>query len=145
MFKIPENYDCEGNDRSFKDFSQMMYSLQNSELFKILNIVSCKYPLNYYRADIEFKHEQITILQNCGSGHMAFAKNKKEDTYDFVDNINIQNAIYDFYPETSFLSQKLLNTTVHKNHNYLSNINENDLSYWLPCTVGEIIFSWYFD
>ena len=139
----------------FKVFSSLCYALQNEKRIKITKIADDVYPLNYFRADVELKSgEKICILQNVDIGVIAFATPQDEDSFAFLDNIHLQRDIHNILPSAEILSATLLNKQVEdkdvkdlleNNTKILDELMDESVKFWLPCRVGDVLFSWFFD
>ena len=146
MYILPEKFT--GLDRKevgVANFKSLCFSLQGMGLLNVIEIMGYEYPKNYYFASVVDSDEEFDIYMNAfcsvvGFGHITDEHEK------YIDKPEIKKAIYNIDPRVEVLSvAELSQSVVAKSKEKLSGNELKDLNYWLPCTVGRVLFSWYFD
>ncbi|TMP37838.1 hypothetical protein CWB96_22435 [Pseudoalteromonas citrea] len=146
MFEIPQKFtgiDAEASD--FKAFKTLCFTLQDLGFFKVINITDYDYPKNYYDAEVCDSSGTYHLLMNCFVPYLCFKKGADESVC-LLDKASVSSAINSINSDFIVLSCEQLNQTVTDSHLVnLSRSERNDVKSWLPATVAEVMFSWFFD
>ncbi len=146
MYKLPEDFTGYNVDLlDFRDFKSLCYSLQNIEVFKIKKLIDYQYPNNYFEAVVHYNYSEISFMQNCFVLVACFCT-KKDENITYLDFPELSSAIKLFNSNIEILPKLILETSVnHSNVTQLCGYEENNVKFWLPATIGQLLFSWYFD
>ncbi|WP_415901021.1 hypothetical protein [Neptuniibacter sp. QD48_11] len=144
--ELPRNFTGYDTGRlPFKSFQAFCFSLQGYGALNVLEVFDYDYPKNYYAALVSDRDNEFYILQNCFVPLTAFAL-KEADEFIFIDKPSIENAASNLCEVRRFLSRSELTANVETaNLQQLSSNEMKEVKYWLPDTIGGVIFSWYFD
>ena len=146
MYKLPEKFTgYNAQEIGVEIFKELCYSLQWLGALKVKEIFGYSYPKNYYRASVEDAEDNFFIYMNCFCRVIGF-RNLTEEKEVFFNKPNIESTIANLYPDIVVLSNTELGQSVTRE--CMDNLNPVDikkLNYWLPSTVGGVLFSWYFD
>ena len=146
MFYLPPyftGYFSEASD--FTEFKTMCFSLSNLGFFKVKEVRECKYPDNYHSAVVSDGDGEKLFVQNCFVPYAAFIK-KAEGDCRFLDSSITDDVLSTLGIDLHIMDRSELMegvTTEHKTQ--LSAVERKEVEYWLPCKVGDILFSSCFD
>jgi len=129
-------------------FKKLCYALANHVGGKLVT-VSDSQETNFYRADLQINGKEIHILLNSIYPLIAIASRVEYMDITFIDDQTLTNGIEAYSTEYRVLhlrelSEKLL-LDEHKNklrnENILNELELKQIIYWMPKTVGEIIYN----
>ncbi len=145
MFRIPNKFTGTDTDpSSFGEFQKLCYSLQGLGLGLVHELSGYEYPNNYYSAKLIDSEGDFTIFYNCFSPIIGF-KSVIEDGQ-FLDKSAITIALGELNSSIAIPGSQILNEKVSMEHQLALSKNEvKELKYWLPASVGEVLFCSYFD
>lgn len=146
MYTIPRKVTGYNSKRiGLKDFKALCYSLQGLDVLKVENIEGYEYPKNFYVADTSRKGDVLYIYMNCFVPLVAISKTR-DDSPDFYDCPTINEAIEQIGGDYLVLSAEILESNIAEDMLQKLELSERKaVKYWLPSTVGEVIFSCFFD
>jgi len=145
-FKLPEkftgiNADIIGAD----EFKTLCYSLQGLSLLSVHSIELYEYPKNYYVAKVSDESGKYEIYFNCFVGAVGFGK-VGTDAIVFISKPGIEAAVPALTSKYIVVENDILNSKAGKESVAdLCPAEAKEVYRWLPSTIGELLFSWYFD
>ena len=145
MFKIPEKFTgLNASLLSFSEVKALCYSLQGLELCSVKNITDYEYPNNYFRAKVKDSEGEFELIQNCFVKILAFKKIDSENI--FLNKESIESAIHSLDSEINVLDSSQLSQKIQfEQLNGLSKLELKEVKYWLPASIGEMLFCSFFD
>lgn len=146
MYKLPANFTGYHSGRiDFDEFKVLCYSLQGLGVINVKGVNGYEYPKNYYMATVTDSLGEFNIYMNCYCPVIAFG----ELTYEkevYLDKKELAKNINDVNPEITVLDTSQLTEQITSGSKKdLGAIEVKELKFWLPCTVGRALFSWFFD
>ncbi|OPH51910.1 hypothetical protein BC351_34425 [Paenibacillus ferrarius] len=131
-------------------FKRLCYSLANYSNGKILSFEEPHASQNFYKIELGLHNESIFILLNCLYPFLAFASSVQYFKIEFIDH-SLSNIVSGFNEGFRVLSAIETNQQFEldeRTHNLLTenNLNEaeiNEILYWKPKTVGDVIFNFW--
>lgn len=121
-------------------FCQLCYSIARENHGTVLMISCDTTGKNFYSAQIERYHAIFYILQNIHYPYVAFAASIDFNKIVFID---IPHGLHISDPNIHLLTPSELNQDWH---DLVSNLSESEMEqirYWKPQTVKEIIFNFW--
>ncbi|WP_102348574.1 hypothetical protein [Bacillus sp. Marseille-P3661] len=129
-------------------FKQICFSLFGSKLVKY------RYEedetKNFYDCLIYYNEQKFNVLLNMHYPFIAFAENRGAYHFSFIDDPNLRKMFESYY---TVLSSNELNEPLHfsqkgkkiiiKNDNTLHKYELEQIMYWQPKTVGDIVFNFW--
>jgi hypothetical protein len=109
---------------------------------KLLEFREPQYPLNFYEAEVKVFNKQFSILLNEHYPYIAFASVVEFGKIKFINAPELISQLSPFY---KVLSVKELNEPLNIKSDSI-NLNSAELeqiSYWKPKTIGEVIFNFW--
>ena len=121
-----------------KAFCQMCYSIALENGGTVTELDTDTYPRNFYSAKLSRHDQSVSVLQNIHAPYAAFAQRDTSGGF-----IWISQPEWLQLPEGSvrFLSPSELTRDWHDLCGELSPEDLEQIRYWDPQTVGEIIFN----
>lgn len=121
-----------------KAFCQMCYSIALENGGTVTELDTDTYPRNFYSAKLSRHDQSVFVLQNIHYPYAAFAQRDTSDGF-----IWISQPEWLQLPEGSvrFLSPSELTRDWHDLCGELSPEDLEQIRYWNPQTVGEIVFN----
>ncbi|WP_033541164.1 hypothetical protein [Planococcus sp. CAU13] len=124
-----------------KQFKQLCLDLASRSAGKVISVSPPQYPANFYCAQVELSGELIYILLNEHYPYLAFASSVEFGDITFID-VPALHALFDpFYQVTGTAE---LNVPVNQRllmEMELNRAETEQIAYWKPGTVGQIIFN----
>ena len=147
MFELPTKFTGIQNDvLSYEKFKELCYSLQGLGEIRVTEVKIHKYPNNYYEAVVNDDTDNFSIIQNCYVNYLCFRVAKDEENIYYLDKPNIALQIANLDSGAIVLNSEILTTPIAEYHMAkLSSSEKKEVEYWLPETIGGVMFSWYFD
>jgi hypothetical protein len=144
--KLPSGFTGYSNEApNLKAFKKLCFSLEALNFFKVLTIFEYKYPDNYFKAEVSDGRNTFLFLQNCYVPYAAF-RERHEESSNYIDKSITTEIITLLGSRLTILNTEFLNQEITKYHQEDLNLFEiKELKRWLPCTVGQALFSSYFD
>lgn len=131
---------------SYRDFQALCFHLQNIGSLKVLKTSKYEYPKNYFAAFVENTESRFWIVQNCFVPYIAFAEKHTSGQFTFIEKLNIKVSMESFNSDLKILPVSELNEAIGQDHlSQLNNDEETAVKRCLPTTVGDVLFSWFFD
>ncbi len=119
--------------------------MQGLGLVNVCTVHGYEYPKNYYRATVTDSDGKFEIYPNCFCSALAFGHISDTEKC-FESRPVIEASIKTLCPEVFVVSVQELNREVtSESKANLGSLELKALNYWLPSTVGDVLFSWYFD
>lgn len=130
---------------NFKEFKQACYFCARHAGYKSLSCTPKNVTPNFHYCLIQKNNETIGVLCNSIYPLIAFCNplNENSCAIHFVDNLILQDA---FSASTKFIVAKaseLLSNPSDEHLLLLDPCEREQIEYWQPVTVGEIIFNWW--
>ena len=146
MYKFPENFTgYNAKEIGVETFKSLCYSLQGLGLIRVLKVTGYEYPKNYYSALVEDTEGQFYIYMNCFVSVFSFGE-ITNDREEYVDKSAISEGLKNLDSEIVVLTKlELLQVITDESKINLQQVELKELNYWLPCSVGRGMFSWFFD
>ena len=129
-------------------FKILCYSLQGLGLLKVIEVSALAYPDCVSRAKVKDKEDEFYIYLNNGALIFGFSKldSPQKLQGSFIDKALIKDALEKLDVRYSVVSANILNSEVTKdNFVLLDKFEYEQVLYWYPHTIGEVIFSTNFD
>ena len=146
MYKLPEKFtgldaDLIGAD----EFKTLCYSLQGLSLLSVHSVEEYEYPKNYYVAKVSDESGRFEIYFNCYVGTIGFG-NAAMEAIVFISKPGIEAALSAINSKYVVVPVDMLSSqAVKESLSGLCLIEAKEVYRWLPSTIGELLFSWYFD
>lgn len=133
-----------------RQFKQLCYSIVNYNGGTLNEWRDPAYPTSFYHAHISFNNEELHILLNKYYPLLAFASSIEYESIEFIDLPHLVETFSSFYKvlHTSELNQPIIIKN-HFKHDFLQNDHDltfaelEQIKYWKPNIVGEIIFNYW--
>ncbi|MCM3667250.1 hypothetical protein M3204_22900 [Mesobacillus subterraneus] len=125
-----------------RQFKSVCAAIVNRSGGKLLKFREPLYPLNFYEAEVKVNDNEFYILLNEHYPYIAFASVVEFGKIDFI---NASELLTQFSPFYKVLSLKELNEPLNIKSDSI-NLNSAELeqiSYWKPKTIGEVIFNFW--
>ena len=144
--KLPSGFTGYSNEApDLKEFKKLCFSLKALGFFDVLNVFDYEYPDNYFKAEVSNGINTFAFVQNCYVSYAAFRESIEESSR-YIDKSITTEIINVFGSSLTILSTEFLNQEITKQHQEnLIKFEVKELKFWLPCTVGEALFSSCFD
>ncbi|WP_173193234.1 hypothetical protein [Paenibacillus alginolyticus] len=131
-------------------FKRLCDTLANYNNGKVLSFEEPHVAQNFYKAELDFKGKSIFVLLNTSYPFIAFASSVEYFKIKFVDH-SLSNVINAFGNGLRILLADELNerlqldekTRTVKNENCLNNQELDQIFYWKPEIVGDVIFNFW--
>ncbi|MDQ2087898.1 hypothetical protein RBH29_15815 [Herbivorax sp. ANBcel31] len=126
-----------------KQFKQLCYHIAIHNEGKVIDFNEPKYPRKFYYAQVEILGEQFYILLNGHHPYIAFSSSIGFGNIKFIDKPFISEQFSLFY---KVLGLADLHVSVDENLIKKTELNIAELeqlAYWKPETVGQIIFNYW--
>ena len=130
-------------------FKQICYSLFGS---KVLDFIGAEAGKNFYECIIKIKDKRIHILLNGQYPFMAFTSTREVYVkyFPFIDEPELSKLFNQYYKilHPNQLNEPLRYTQkgakiIVKNENHLHQDELEELVYWKPETVGDVVFNYW--
>ncbi|MGH1541207.1 MAG: hypothetical protein ACRBHB_12345 [Arenicella sp.] len=146
MYKLPSKFTGINADRiEFNKFKTLCYSLQGLGLFEVLDISGYEYPKNYYCASVSDEQGKYHFYVNCFVYVGCFGEISEESEV-YLDKKEVALATSRLEQSCVILpSETLYQQANFDNFDLLRRSELSETQYWLPSTIGRLLFSWYFD
>lgn len=95
---------------------------------------------NFFDVEVSFRHTNIHILLNAHYPFLAFASLVDFDHIRFVDESNLTTLFMQFY---RVLTVAELNKPLRQLDNGLNQAEWEQIAYWKPERIGDIIFNYW--
>ena len=127
-----------------KQFKQLCFYIASCNGGKVIDFSTPQYPANFFNVEVEILGNRFYILLNEHYPYLAFAS-FVDETYGitFIDNPILYEQFSPFY---QVISSEELNIPFNQNMIKNSGLNSaelDQLAYWKPETVGQIIFNYW--
>jgi hypothetical protein len=146
MYTLPSKFTgTNAKSIEFGEFKTLCYSLQGLGVLNVIDTEGYNYPNNYYSATVTDDYDEFSIYLNCfvpviGIGRIT---DEKEE---FFYKPEIMSAINDYTDNYIILTPETLLENVNNDTlRELSKIERKEVSWWLPATVGRLLFCGWFD
>lgn len=124
-----------------KLFRKLCFNIAAHHNGEVISVGDAQYPANFYCAQIEFLDCLIYVLLNKYYPYIAFASQIESGNIVFLEHPVLKEQ---FSPYYEVLDTVHLNALYQDNPASLSELSEVELeqiSYWEPETIGQIIFN----
>ncbi|MED4074138.1 hypothetical protein [Priestia endophytica] len=135
------------DDRPFKD---ICFNLTRKYQGRILDMDESKLATNFFKVKININHQDLYVLLNMYYPFLTFASDLEFQRLQFIDHPVLSK---DFMPFYKVLSKDELSSPLkirkRKGQITLENINKlnttelEQILYWQPKNVGEVIFNFW--
>ncbi|MCM3654797.1 hypothetical protein [Metabacillus litoralis] len=126
-----------------KQFKQLCFDIVSRNGGKVIDFNTPQYPANFYYAQVEILGNRFYILLNEHYPYLAFASAVEFGNIKFIDN----PVLYEqFSPFFRVIGTVELNVPFNQNLVKKTELNSAELeqlAYWKPETVGQIIFNYW--
>ncbi|MBY0097999.1 hypothetical protein [Mesobacillus maritimus] len=126
-----------------KLFKQLCFEFASWNGGKVIDFNEPKYPRNFYFAKFEIHNNQFFVLLNEHYPYLAYASVVEFGNITFIDKPVSHENFSDFY---KVLGKVDLEAPINQNLVVNSELNRAELeqlAYWKPETVGQIIFNYW--
>jgi len=128
-----------------KQFKQVCFDIASRNGGKVIDFNPSQYPMNFYKARVEIFNNRFYILLNGHYPYLAFASAVELGNINFID---IPVLFEQFSPFYQVIGAVELNIPVSEilgkeNENALNSAELEQLAYWKPKTIGNIIFNYW--
>lgn len=126
-----------------KQFKKLCFDIVSRSGGKVIDLTTPQSSANFYYAQVEILRNQFYILLNKHYPYLTFASAVEFGDIKFIDHPFLYEQFSLFY---QVISTKELNNPV--NHILMKNAELNSaeleqVSYWKPETLGQIIFNYW--
>lgn len=121
-------------------FKQVCYEFIHLNKGKILSIDISLAQKNFYICEMILTDKHIYLLMNAYYPYFAFASSVEFGNITFIDK---PNELIKWSYEIILLSQKELNESYDRCLELLDNVEMNQIKYWKPINIGEIIYNFW--
>ncbi|KZN61696.1 hypothetical protein [Pseudoalteromonas luteoviolacea] len=129
----------------FKQFAELCYMLERYGKVQVKDIQGFEYPKNYYSATFESAGQRFKLFMNCYCPCLAFGV-AREEGISFIQNAALKSLIDSYYPLIYVMHPSELSMDIRQSHiAQFSSYGRAAMRSWLPLTIGEAMFSWFFD
>ena len=108
---------------------------------KITDVSLSGYPGNFHSAEVVIGSERLFILLNAHYPYLAFASEIEYGSITFVDKPELEQLFSAFYRVLNTDELNAAYTGQPDSSCQLSSADIEQLAYWKPETIGEIIFN----
>ncbi|MBQ4809773.1 hypothetical protein A7985_04555 [Pseudoalteromonas luteoviolacea] len=129
----------------FKKFTELCYMLERYGKVQVKDIQGFEYPKNYYSATFQSESNRFNMYMNCYCSYLAFGV-VQDEGISFIQNAALKSLINSYYPCIYVVPMNELSKNIQQAH--IAQFSHNGraaLKVWLPLTMGEALFSWFFD
>lgn len=133
-----------------KQFKQVCFTILSNIDGKLLFFKEARYPRNFHEVHIEFRGMNFYILLNEYYPSLAFASHVEFGEIHFIDVMELYKEFSYFY---NVLTSKALNEPLQiqyinkaiiiHNDNQLNNAELEQIAFWKPMRVGDVIFNYW--
>ncbi|WP_428909904.1 hypothetical protein [Niallia sp. Krafla_26] len=126
-----------------KQFKHLCFDFASRNCGKVLDFMAPQYPSNFYQAKVEILSSRFHILLNEHYPYLAFASVLKFRKIKFIDRPPLNERFSSFY---KIMGKAELNAPFKQRHIKDAKLNRAELeqiAYWLPETIGQIIFNYW--
>ncbi|GGF90603.1 hypothetical protein [Paenibacillus abyssi] len=131
-------------------FKKLCYMLANYSKGKLLSFEEPHVSQNFYKAELGLEDGSTFILLNCSYPFVAFASTVQYFDIEYVED-SLSSVVDAFSNGFRVLSADALNqqlilderTHTLLNENSLNKEELNQIFYWKPKTVGDVIFNFW--
>lgn len=128
-----------------KQFKQLCFHFVSHKGGKVIDFNVPQYPMNFYNVRVEIFNMQFYILLNEHYPYLAFATAVEFGNMKFVDIPVLFERFSPFYQvmDTASLNVPIGRILEEKNKHELNSAEWEEIAYWKPNTIGEIIFNYW--
>ena len=133
-----------------KQFKQVCFTISTRSRGKVLEFKEPQYPTNFYNVEVKIINKHLYILLNEHYPYLAFASVVEFGNIKFIDEPDLIKQFSSFY---KVLGTKELNEplslrfgskkSILQNANELNSAELEQIAYWKPEKVGEVIFNYW--
>lgn len=131
-------------------FKRLCHTLANYTNGKVLCFEEPQVAQNFYKAELDLSNDKIFILLNSSYPFIAFASSIEYFKIKFIDH-SLQNVVNAFSDGFRILFANKLNerlqlderTRTVTNENCLNKTELDQIFYWKPETVGDVVFNYW--
>ncbi|MDM5329935.1 hypothetical protein [Neobacillus sp. CF12] len=139
-------YDSEANKPPTvdgKQFKQLCFDFAARNGGKVIEFSTPQYPANFYHAHVKVLGNVFYILLNAHYPYLTFASLVEPGNIAFIDQPTLNEPFSPFYRVLGTVELNVpFNQTLAKNTK-LNRTELEQLAYWKPETVGQIIFNFW--
>ncbi|WP_028042544.1 hypothetical protein [Candidatus Stoquefichus massiliensis] len=122
-----------------KLFKKICYEFIQEYPATILSIDTSLINKNFYVSELLLDDKSVYLLMNAYYTYFAFASSINDN----ITFINISNMNKSVLMKYGWLNKNQLNESYHDILNLLSPIELEQINYWKPQTIGEIIYNYW--
>lgn len=126
-----------------KQFKQLCFDIVSRNGGKVICFNTPQSPANFYYAQVEILGNRLYILLNEHYPYLTFASADEFEDIKFIDNPFLYEQFAPFY---QIIGTVELNSHFNQNMVNKADLNSAELeqlAYWKPETVGQIIFNYW--
>ncbi|MCD2254844.1 hypothetical protein [Listeria marthii] len=126
-----------------KQFKQLCFDIVSCNGGKVLGFNTPQSPANFYYAQVEVSGNSLYILLNAHYPYLTFASAIELGDINFIENPFLYEQFAPFY---QIIGAVELNSSFNQSRVKKSDLNSAELeqlAYWKPETVGQIIFNYW--
>lgn len=124
-------------------FKQLCLDFASRNSGKVIDFITPQYPSNFYCATVEIEDTKVYMLLNEHYPYLAFASVVEFGNIKFINKPILYEEFSSFY---RVKDPDELNVPLNQNLLKQTELNSSELeqiSYWKPETVGQIIFNYW--
>jgi hypothetical protein len=124
-----------------KQFIQLCYDIASRMSGRVIDFHSPEYPRNFYNTHVEMFGDRFHILLNEHYPILAYASNVEFGKISFIDKPILNKYFSPFYRiwKTDELNERIRPNLLKE----LAPIELEQIAYWKPKTIGQIIFNYW--
>lgn len=127
----------------WKPFKQLCFDVALRNGGKVKEFYMAQYPTTFHYAKVEISEDEFFILLNKHYPYLAFASLVGFEGITFMDR---QDLIEQLHFSYFILEERELNEPFNQdviNHSKLNAAELEQITYWKPETIGEVIFNYW--
>ena len=127
---------------NFKTFKTIIYNISNQSDFKVIELIEPNITPNFYIARVKKYDNEFFILASY-EDNWAFTKkyNSSNLLFDFINNSKLSKLLKSQYRISVLTKEKLNSLATPPLGGW--GAKENDIKYWKPKTLGEVLFNYW--
>jgi hypothetical protein len=133
-----------------KQFKQVCFTITTQSGGKVLEFKEPQYPINFYDVEVKVFDNHFHILLNEHYPYLAFASVVEFGKINFIDVPELLKQFSSFYKvlDVKELNEPLVlklgsKKGILQNDNDLNSAELEQVAYWKPERIGEVIFNYW--
>lgn len=142
------NWDERGTipEFTFAEFKRIVFAVSTVQRLAVSQLNERSVTPNFHQARLDDSKMSILMLGHSTFPLIAFAKPENADATKllFVDCSRIADAMRNLFPDVRIAHASELNQELTESRmSVLDVIEREQIEYWKPKTIGEVVFNWW--